>query len=97
MIKEDVVFIDRWLLINKDNKSNWKYLFLVDGKIHTLSEAEDLYNEYHNQPERLNPEGKNWFGMRGIVNDGICYFEDGTSYDFTKPIDVCDSPNCDNK
>ena len=52
----------------------------------------------HNQPERLNPEDKNWFGMKAeIKQDGLCYFEDGTVIDPSQPIDVCDSPNSGNK
>lgn len=50
------------------------------------------------RPERLNPEGKNWFGMKAeFKEDGLCYFEDGTVIDPSQPIDVCDSPNSENK
>jgi hypothetical protein len=52
----------------------------------------------HRQPERLNPEDKNWFGMKAeIRKDRLCYFEDGTIVDPTQPIDVCDSLNSENK
>lgn len=56
MIIEKTVLIDKWLLINADDKSSWKYLFLIEGKLHSLSEAEELYNQFKNQRERLNPE-----------------------------------------
>jgi len=49
------------------------------------------------QPERLNPEDKNWFGMKAEIKDGLCYFEDGTVVDLSQPIDVSDSPTPENK
>jgi hypothetical protein len=51
----------------------------------------------NNQAERLNPKDKNWFGMKAEIREGLCYFEDGTIIDPSKPIDVCDSPNLENK
>lgn len=51
MIIENVVLIDKWLLINSDNKGNWKYLFLVEGKMHSISEAEQLYQKYRMSEE----------------------------------------------
>lgn len=56
MMIENTVLIDKWLLINADDKGSWKYLFLIEGKLHSLSEAQELYERYSNQPERLNPE-----------------------------------------
>ena len=53
MIIENVALIDKWLLINKDNKSSWKYLFLVEGKLHSLSEAEDLYTKYSEKEKEI--------------------------------------------
>jgi hypothetical protein len=48
--------------------------------------------------ERLSPEDKNWFGMKAeIKENGLCYFEDGKISDPSQPIDVCDSPNSENK
>ncbi len=65
---------------------NCKRLMNKNGKI------EEIYV----QPERLNPEDKNWFGMKAEMRDGLCYFEDGTIIDPSQPIDVCDSPNTSN-
>jgi len=36
----------------------------------------------------LNNEDKNWFGMKAeIKEDGLCYFEDGTIIDLSKPVE----------
>jgi hypothetical protein len=50
------------------------------------------------QPERLNPEDVKDFGMKAeIREDSLCYFEDGRIFDLSQPINVCDSPNSENK
>lgn len=28
-----------------------------------------------------------WFGMKAVMRDGLCYFEDGTIIDPSQPID----------
>ncbi len=68
MIVEKTVLIDKWLLVNADDKSSWKYLFLIDGKLHGLSEAEELYNQFKNQPERSKRED-NDFEPNSFVKD----------------------------
>ena len=90
MIIEKTVLIDKWLLINADDKASWKYLFLIDGKLRGLSEAEELYNQFKNQPDRLNPEERQLMedlGMIKIIASPI-------SMDY---FTLCDSQNCDNK
>ncbi len=59
--------------------------------------SEYLQKLENNQPERLNPKDIKYFGMKAEVKDGLCYFEDGTIIDLSQEIDVCDSPNSDNK
>lgn len=85
MIIEKTVLVDKWLLVNADDKSSWKYLFLIDGKLHSLSEAEELHKQFCNQPDRLNPEDTipkvDWINFKG-----------------QKTMDcICDSQNCENK
>ena len=48
--------------------------------------------------KRLNPEDVKDFGMKAeIREDGLCYCEDGRIFDLSQPINVCDSPNSENK
>jgi hypothetical protein len=90
---EKITRINRWLEIIEGEPNT-----LLWDQFHTKEEAFQLYEYFKNQPERLNPEDKNWFGTKAIVKqDGLCYFEDGTIIDPSQPIDVCDSPNSENK
>lgn len=79
-----------FLLIDRNGKMivcKW-YPHPHTGKysVNSISDCEIYWDKVDWMPLPEYP--KNYYGMKAIVKDGLCYFEDGTIIDPNQPIET---------